>query len=120
MNAWPSRLSFVVWSVLVGVVIDISGMASPIVVRVPWAVVWGVLMLIIGLGVDVALRAIADVDRQIAEARAELDARDARPLHAGTIVADTERFPEIYAPDITYTPAYVGGTVRLVVPDERR
>jgi hypothetical protein len=106
MNAWPVRVSFVVWTALFGLVLWGIG-APPLVIEVPWFVLWLALMLAIGLGGPFLFFAARDA----------ID-RGTRRIGAGTVVHSDpemlgERYPEVYPPDISYTPARVGPTERL-------
>lgn len=106
MNAWPSRTSFLVWTLVVGAVLSQLD-APPLIIEVPWFVIWTALALLISGAQAYSLIG----------ARALVD-RGTRPLGAGSIVhsdpEDLERFPEVYPQDISYTPARVGPTERLV------
>jgi hypothetical protein len=89
MNRFLPRPNFVVWTLAFGAVLSQLD-APPLIIHVPWFVVWTVLVLLVGLGVPSVVR------------RSSFAARP------------TERFPEVYEQDISYTPAAVGKTIRLI------
>jgi hypothetical protein len=106
MNRWPPRISFLVWTIALGAVLSQLD-APPLIIKVPWFVIWTALVLLISgalAGGLIGACALAD--------------RGTRPIGAGSIVhsdpEDLERFPEVYPQDISYTPARIGPTERLV------
>jgi hypothetical protein len=105
MNRWPPRTSFLVWTLVVGAILSQFD-APPLIIKVPWFVIWTALVLLVSGAQAYGLigaRALTD--------------RGTRPIGAGSIVhsdmEDLERFPEVYPQDISYTPARIGPTERL-------
>lgn len=91
MNTWSNRISFVVWTLLVGVVLSYLD-APTLVIRIPWIVVWAALVFVIGLGVPVV--------------QAMLEEHHSHE-------PPSERFPEIYDVGEAYLAPRTGPTIRL-------